>query len=67
VPWSVYAGSERGEAQTFLNGLFDCYGQKRSDVATFEQPQAGRFLDLLWPRVCVIEMKAPSEAGIGER
>lgn len=60
--WSVYEGSERSEAQTFLNELFECYGQKRSDVATFEQPQAGRFLDLIWPRVCVIEMKAPAEA-----
>ncbi len=60
--WSVYEGSERGEAQTFLNELFECYGQKRSDVATFETPQAGRFLDLIWPRVCVIEMKAPAEA-----
>lgn len=60
--WSVYEGSERSEAQTFLNELFECYGTKRSDVAHFEQPQAGRFLDLMWPRVCVIEMKAPSEA-----
>jgi hypothetical protein len=60
--WSVYDGSERGEAQTFLNELFECYGQKRADVAAFEQSQAGRFLDLLWPRVCLIEMKAPSEA-----
>ena len=24
--WSVYEGSERAEAQTFLNELFDCYG-----------------------------------------
>src|SRR5436309_3537892 len=60
--WSVYEGSERSEAQTFLNQLFECYGQDRSAVATFEQPQAGRFLDLIWPRVCLIEMKAPSEA-----
>lgn len=44
--WSVYDGSERGEAQTFLNELFDCYGTPRSDVATFEQAQQGRFLDL---------------------
>lgn len=60
--WSVYEGSERPEAQTFLNELFECYGIKRSDVADFEKPQAGRFLDLIWPRVCLIEMKAPSEA-----
>lgn len=35
--WSVYDGRERGEAQTFLNELFECYGTKRSDVARFEQ------------------------------
>jgi len=60
--WSVYDRSERGEAQTFLNELFECYGQRRSDVATFEQRQGTSFLDLEWPRVCIIEMKAPSEA-----
>ena len=61
--WGHYAGSERGEAQTFLNELFDCYGTSRVEVATFEQPQAGRFLDLHWPGVCIVEMKAPAEAG----
>ena len=60
--WSVYEGSERSEAQTFLNDLFACYGTDRSDVAHFEHAQAGRFLDLIWPRVCLIEMKAPKEA-----
>ena len=50
--WSVYDGGERAEAQTFLNELFDCYGTRRADVARFEEPQAGRFLDLIWPRVC---------------
>ncbi|MFN2466779.1 MAG: class I SAM-dependent DNA methyltransferase [Gaiellaceae bacterium] len=61
--WSVYEGSERGEAQTFLNALFACYGTARSEVAHFEHAQAGRFLDLIWPRVCLIEMKSPTEAG----
>ena len=61
--WSVYDGGERGEAQTFLNELFDCYGSSRQDVASFEQRQGTTFLDLLWPRVCLIEMKAPSETG----
>lgn len=60
--WSVYEGSERAEAQTFLNELFACYGTNRATFAKFEQGQAGRFLDLIWPRVCLIEMKAPSEA-----
>ena len=62
--WSLYDGSERAEAQTFLNELFAAYGQDRYDVgARFEQAQAGRFLDLIWPRVCLVEMKRPSEAG----
>jgi hypothetical protein len=62
--WSVYDGSERAEAQTFLNDLFACYGQDRQAVgARFEEPQHGGFLDLIWPRVCIVEMKRPSEAG----
>lgn len=60
--WSVYRRSERSEAQTFLNELFACYGQDRSAVATFEEPQEGGFVDLMWPRVCLVEMKRPSEA-----
>jgi N-6 DNA Methylase len=61
--WSLYEGTERAEAQTFLNELFVAYGQDRYEVgAHFEEPQAGRFLDLLWPRVCLVEMKRPSEA-----
>jgi hypothetical protein len=61
--WSLYKGTERAEAQTFLNELFASYGQDRYEVgAHFEEPQAGRFLDLLWPRVCLMEMKRPSEA-----
>lgn len=60
--WSVYDGSERAEAQTFLNELFECYGTHRVDVARFEEPQEGRFIDAIWPRVCLIEMKRPAEA-----
>jgi hypothetical protein len=60
--WSVYDGSERAEAQTFCNELFDCYGTSRRDVARFEEAQGGRFLDVIWPRVCLIEMKRPAES-----
>lgn len=60
--WSVRDGYERGEAQTFLTELFDCYGQRLSDVAEFERFQAGGFVDLIWPRVCIVEMKSASEA-----
>ncbi len=62
--WSLYAGSERAEAQTFLNELFDCYGTDRVEAgARFEEAQQGKFLDLIWQRRCIIEMKRPSEAG----
>lgn len=60
--WSTYEGSERAEAQTFLNELFECFGTNRQELARFEDPQHGRFLDLIWDRVCIIEMKRPSEA-----
>ncbi len=61
--WSKYDGSERAEAQTFLNQLFSCYGQDRKGCgALFEDAQEGRFLDLIYPGVCIIEMKRPSEA-----
>jgi hypothetical protein len=59
--WSGYRGSERSEAQTFLNELFECFGTRRGDVARFEDAQHGRFLDLVWDEVCLIEMKRPSE------
>lgn len=60
--WSVRPGYERGEAQTFLNELFDCYGTERSDVADFERFQEGGFVDLLWERVCLFEMKSATQS-----
>lgn len=59
--WSDYSGTEKSEAQTFLNQLFACYGSDRREVgAEFEffAPAAG-FMDLHWPGVALIEMKAP--------
>jgi hypothetical protein len=61
--WRKYSGSERAEAQTFLNQLLACYGTDRQEVgARFEDPTGGRFLDMIWPDVCIVEMKRPSEA-----
>jgi hypothetical protein len=60
--WRDYSGTEKSEAQTFLNELFACYGTDRREVgASFEfwAPHAG-FMDLHWPEVCLIEMKAPT-------
>lgn len=59
--WSVREGNERKEAQTYLTELFACYGQRLSDVAEFERFKAGGFADLIWDRVCIVEMKSKSE------
>ena len=60
--WSVREGNERSEAQTYLTELFACFGQRLTDVARFEQFQAGGFVDLMWERVCIVEMKSASES-----
>lgn len=59
--WDGYTGTEKAEAQTFLNELFECYGTDRLEVgAKFEffKSSAG-FMDLHWPAICIVEMKAP--------
>lgn len=59
--WNGYTGTEKAEAQTFLNELFECYGTDRLEVgAKFEffKSSAG-FMDLHWPAICIVEMKAP--------
>ena len=62
--WGEYAGSERAEAQTFLNELLACYGTDRQAAgARFEEHGGGGFMDMIWPGVCIVEMKRPSEAG----
>lgn len=62
--WAGYDGSERSEAQTFLNGLLECFGSDRKAVgARFEETTpSGGFMDMVWPRVCIVEMKRPSES-----
>ena len=40
--WGGYRGSEKAEAQTFLNGLLECYGVDRRLVgARFEEFETG--------------------------
>lgn len=62
--WEGYEGSERAEAQTFLNELFACFGSDRTAVgAKFEDfKSSAGFMDLHWPGVCIVEMKAPNKA-----
>jgi hypothetical protein len=61
--WREYSGSERGEAQTYLNQLLECYGTDRRDVgAVFEEAHTARgIMDMYWRDVCIVEMKAPSQ------
>ena len=62
--WQGFSGTERAEAQSFLNELFAAYGSDRRDVgALFEdfRSSAG-FMDLHWPSVLIVEMKAPHVA-----
>lgn len=59
--WQDYAGSERSEAQTFLNELYAAYGTDRAEAgALFEdfRSSAG-FMDLHQPGVLIVEMKRP--------
>lgn len=59
--WAGYSGTEKAEAQTFLNELFACYGSNRMDVgARFEEFRSSTgFMDLYWPEVLIVEMKRP--------
>jgi hypothetical protein len=59
--WKDYTGSERSEAQTFLNELFACFGTNRKDAgALFEDfKSSAGFMDLHWPGVLIVEMKKP--------
>lgn len=60
--WRDYCGSERAEAQTFLNELLAAYGTDRKPAGVRFEERGGRgFIDMLWPGVCIVEMKRPSE------
>jgi hypothetical protein len=61
--WRDYSGGERSEAQTYLNELIACYGANRREAgALFEDAHtATGIMDLHWPGVCIVEMKAPSQ------
>lgn len=62
--WTSYRGTERAEAQTFLNELVACYGSDRREIgAVFEDSHVSAgIVDMHLPGVCIVEMKAPREA-----
>lgn len=54
------ATRERGDAQSFWNEFFRCFGVSRRMVASFEAPVATirgtyEFIDLLWPGTLIAE------------
>jgi hypothetical protein len=59
--WTGYAGSEKAEAQTYLNELLDCYGVGRVAAGIrFEHHISGvGFADMFWPGHALVEMKSP--------
>ena len=62
--WRSYTGSERSEAQTFLNELYAAYGTDRIAAgAKFEdfRTSAG-FMDLHQSGVLIVEMKKPGRS-----
>lgn len=56
--------SEAGEKQTFYNEFFDIFGKDRKTVAQYEKSvrrlpgDPPEYIDLLWPRVLLIEHKS---------
>lgn len=67
--WGSYFGTERSGAQSFLNDLVSAYTGEPSAMAAgarFEEfgvRDAGAgFMDLYWPGVAIVEMKAPKES-----
>jgi hypothetical protein len=62
-----YSGTERGEAQTFCNEFFSCFGLDRLEVgAQFESiiPNESTRADLVWGDRLLIEMKRPAERNL---
>jgi hypothetical protein len=62
--WQDFAGTERAEAQTFLNEVVACYGADRLLAgALFEDSHTSTgIMDMHWPGRAIVEMKAPHRA-----
>ncbi len=61
--WETWAGTEKSEAIPFLLELLACFGvdREREDIR-FEVKVPSGYIDMLWPKVCLVEMKRPSQA-----
>jgi len=61
--WSVYEGTERSEAQTFLLTCCVATASIAAKQALSRGEPGGWVLALLWPDVCIIEMKGAVRGG----
>lgn len=60
--WDAWQGTEKSEAIPFLIELLACFGVEKDAVgARFEVKVPSGYIDMLWPGVCLVEMKRPSE------
>src|SRR6266581_4039958 len=61
--WDAWQGTEKSEAIPFLIELLGCYGIDKDTVGVrFEvSVPSGGYIDMLWPGVCLVEMKRPTE------
>ena len=66
--WGNYAGTEKSGAQSFLSDLIAAYTgvDAMAAGARFEEfgvrDEGAGYMDLYWPGVCIVEMKAPKES-----
>lgn len=62
--WGDFAGTEKSVDKPFLIELLHCYGTDwhAAGVRFEHKLPKGGFIDMLWPGVCIVEMKGPKDA-----
>jgi len=62
--WRDFAGTERSVDKPFLTELLHAYGTDwhAAGVRFEHKLPKGGFIDMLWPGVCIVEMKGPKDA-----
>ncbi|MHB1241971.1 MAG: DNA methyltransferase [Gaiellaceae bacterium] len=63
--WRDFSGTEKSVDKPFLTELLHCYGTDwhAAGVRFEHKLPKGGFIDMLWPGVCIVEMKGPKDAG----
>lgn len=61
--WRDFAGTEKSVDKPFLTELLQCYGTDwhAAGVRFEHKLPKGGFIDMLWPGVCIVEMKGPKD------